>query len=396
MHTFPWSFLETNTIPNTSYYIPTHFTSKYFAAQNSTPNLRGRLAALTPPNQNMSSSEAGVTSLFQAIDADDSSLVEKVISDYGEDVVLAKTSNSSKTALMHACETHGNVDVVQLLLSSGAPWNDVDDDGHCAGEYAAQKYPQLASLLMDYGVEVELQLGQQMRAKGEYETDTSYLSEKLKYDDDDRLLDEQGDAVMMKWETPLMKLHARKICDVEHGKESDAVVLNVGFGLGIIDGFIQELKPKTHVIIEAHPDVYAHMKRTGWDDKENVIIKFGRWQDVIDDLAKEYAFTGAFFDTYGETYNEIREFHEHLPKLFQKSKDEGKRCVYSYFNGFCPDNVFFHMVYNKLIAKELKDMTGMLTTFEPVRVDKIDWKGVTGHGKYWEMETYFLPESTYA
>ena len=54
------------------------------------------------------------------------------------------------------------------------------------------------------------------------------------------------------------------------------------------------------------------------------------------------------------------------------------------------------MVYNKLIAKELKDMTGMLTTFEPVRVDKIDWKGVTGHGKYWEMETYFLPESTYA
>ena len=344
----------------------------------------------------MPSSEAGVTSLFQAIDADDSSLVEKVISDYGEDVVLAKTSNSSKTALMHACETHGNVDVVQLLLSSGAPWNDVDDDGHCAGEYAAQKYPQLASLLMDYGVEVELQLGQQMRAKGEYETDTSYLSEKLKYDDEDRLLDEQGDAVMMKWETPLMKLHARKICDVEHGKESDAVVLNVGFGLGIIDGFIQELKPKTHVIIEVHPDVYAHMKRTGWDDKENVIIKFGRWQDVIDDLAKEYAFTGAFFDTYGETYNEIREFHEHLPKLFQKSKDEGKRCVYSYFNGFCPDNVFFHMVYNKLIAKELKDMTGMLTTFEPVRVDKIDWKGVTGHGKYWEMETYFLPESTYA
>lgn len=64
----------------------------------------------------MPSSEAGVTSLFQAIDADDSSLVEKVISDYGEDVVLAKTSKS-KTALMHACETHGNVDVVQLLLS---------------------------------------------------------------------------------------------------------------------------------------------------------------------------------------------------------------------------------------------------------------------------------------
>jgi hypothetical protein len=41
-------------------------------------------------------------------------------------------------------------------------------------------------------------------------------------------------------------------------------------------------------------------------------------------------------------------------------------------------------------------LSGMLTTFEPVKVEKIDWEGVTGHGKYWEMETYFLPTCTYA
>ena len=343
-----------------------------------------------PPNEEEEYEE----DIFRAIDANDLALVQRIISEQGTDCVLKRISNS-KTTLMRACETHGNESIVELLLSSGAPWNDVDDDGHCAGEYAAEKYPHLASQLMDYGVEVELLLGDEIRTSGAYETDTSYLSEKLKYDANDRLLDAQGDAVMMKWETPLMKLHAEKICDVEHGKESQAVVLNVGFGLGIIDGFIQDLKPKTHVIIEAHPDVYAHMKRKGWDEKENVVVVFGRWQDVIDDLAKEYSFTGAFFDTYGETYNEIREFHVHLPKLFQKSKEEGKRCTYSYFNGFCPDNIFFHMVYNRLIAKELKDLSGMLTTFESVKVDKIDWEGVTGHGKYWEMETYFLPTSTY-
>ena len=342
-----------------------------------------------PPNE-----EEYEEDIFRAIDANDLALVQRIISEQGTDCVLKRISNS-KTTLMRACETHGNESIVEVLLSSGAPWNAVDDDGHCAGEYAAEKYPHLASQLMDYGVEVELLLGDEIRTSGAYETDTSYLSEKLKYDANDRLLDAQGDAVMMKWETPLMKLHAEKICDVEHGKESEAVVLNVGFGLGIIDGFIQDLKPKTHVIIEAHPDVYAHMKRKGWDEKENVVVVFGRWQDVIEDLAKEYSFTGAFFDTYGETYNEIREFHVHLPKLFQKSKDKGKRCTHSYFNGFCPDNIFFHMVYNRLIAKELKDLSGMSTTFESVKVDKIDWEGVTGHGKYWEMETYFLPTSTY-
>ena len=196
-----------------------------------------------PPNE-----EEYEEDIFRAIDANDLALVQRIISEQGTDCVLNRISNS-KTTLMRACETHGNESIVEVLLSSGAPWNAVDDDGHCAGEYAAEKYPHLASQLMDYGVEVELLLGDEIRTSGAYETDTSYLSEKLKYDANDRLLDAQGDAVMMKWETPLMKLHAEKICDVEHGKESEAVVLNVGFGLGIIDGFIQDLKPKTHVII---------------------------------------------------------------------------------------------------------------------------------------------------
>ena len=38
-------------------------------------------------------------------------------------------------------------------------------------------------------------------------------------------------------------------------------------------------------------------------------IVFGRWQDVIHDLG---FFDGIFFDTYGEFYENLKEFHEFL------------------------------------------------------------------------------------
>lgn len=39
---------------------------------------------------------------------------------------------------------------------------------------------------------------------------------------------------MMDWETPLMERHAAIIC------ASKGDVLNVGFGMGIVDAFIQQ------------------------------------------------------------------------------------------------------------------------------------------------------------
>jgi len=44
--------------------------------------------------------------------------------------------------------------------------------------------------------------------------------------------------------------------------------------MGIIDGYIQTHKPRSHTIIEAHPDVHAHMQRRGWETKKGV--KVGR------------------------------------------------------------------------------------------------------------------------
>jgi hypothetical protein len=40
-------------------------------------------------------------------------------------------------------------------------------------------------------------------------------------------------------------------------------VLNVGFGMGLVDTAIQKRKPKSHTIVEAHPGVYEKMLRDG-------------------------------------------------------------------------------------------------------------------------------------
>lgn len=40
-------------------------------------------------------------------------------------------------------------------------------------------------------------------------------------------------------------------------------MLNVGFGMGMIDTALQARRPATHTIIEAHPDVLQKMKDAG-------------------------------------------------------------------------------------------------------------------------------------
>ena len=101
--------------------------------------------------------------------------------------------------------------------------------------------------LLRHGVISEMLLGRaalnatkedkqkKMDAQG-FEDNHAYLRSKLKYGNnkvEGLLLDDKEDAVMMSWETKLMEEHARLIC---HNKGS---VLNVGHGMGIVDGKIQ-------------------------------------------------------------------------------------------------------------------------------------------------------------
>ena len=45
------------------------------------------------------------------------------------------------------------------------------------------------------------------------------------------------------------------------------------------------MQPRSHTIIEAHPDVYKYACSQGWDKKPGVRLVQGRWQDVIDEVS---------------------------------------------------------------------------------------------------------------
>ena len=82
-------------------------------------------------------------------------------------------------------------------------------------------------------------------------------------------------------------------------------ILNIGFGMGLVDNAIQrqlaEYKRKNpdakvaHTIVEAHPEVYERMMAEGWGEKEGVTIVFGRWQDKMTELGSFDGELASFF-----------------------------------------------------------------------------------------------------
>lgn len=281
------------------------------------------------------------------------------------------------TPLMHAA-TQGHADVVRCLLDAGAPWNAVDSAGKCAGDFAMEAGHQAAfDVLLDRGVQAELIFGvlEKNRPKTSF-ANKSYLEERVRFSED-KLLDEGSKGVMMAWERPLMEAHAKAVC------AAGGDILNVGFGMGLVDTAIQSYRPTSHTIVEAHPEVYARMVATGWSERPNVHIIFGQWQDILPMLGM---YDGIFFDTYGEHFEDLKEFHDHLPKLLKPGG------VYSFFNGLCGDNAFFHVVYCQLTSLLFAQM-GFSVQFIPLPVkdclDEKVWEGVSH--KYWQLDTYFLP-----
>ena len=104
--------------------------------------------------------------------------------------------------------------------------------------------------------------------------------------------DEFGNDVMMDWEHPMMKRHAELVC---HAGED---VLEVGFGMGISASYIQALKPRTHTIVECHPQVLPRLR--AWaKDKPSVRILEGEWFDRRADLG---TYDGIFYDTYADPH----------------------------------------------------------------------------------------------
>lgn len=310
---------------------------------------------------------------------------------------------SGESALMRAAGG-GRVDVVRQLLEGGAPWNALDRRGRCAGDHAmaAQSQP-CVDALVEAGVRAQLLFGL-LEESGDVEGATTddrsavqYLASKAAFDDaGETLLDAGGDAVMMEWERPLMNAHADLLLGKfphaasEPFRENDRLtVCNVGHGLGIVDGYIWAGggdRLAKHTIVEPHPDVLARMD--AWRAKSNVAVAASTWRAALDD-PNFGPFDGIFFDTYAETYADMRDFFRALPRLLKRGG------VFSYFNGVAPFNTFFHGVACQLIKTELESL-GFETDFVPLKVEQLDettWDGVKR--RYWQFDSYHLPVVTW-
>ncbi|KAF9924061.1 hypothetical protein BGZ65_008531 [Modicella reniformis] len=376
--------------------------------------------------------------LMEAVAKSQVDKVEQLLKDGANHSARAAHGRS----MLHFATMVKSLPIVKLLLSYGHPWNLVDDDYKSVGDYAKSfNHSEIYDYLLEEGVRSELLMSLMQRklqselleSEQEDEEDSkedddkkekekatdkeeeppvnqtekdfkgtkedkeesepaskkqkleesclvpnaAYLTQPLHYSEDgDRLLDAEKNGVMMGWELPLMIRHAEVICP-----EEGLRVLNVGFGLGLIDKELQKKSPSQHTIIEAHPDVYAHMIKEGWDKKPGVKILFGRWQDVLDQLE---VYDGIFFDTFGEYYEDLRSFHEIVPNHLEEGG------VYSYFNGLGATNEFFHDVYNKISELELSEM-GFTVEYEEMDIGlkEEEWNGVKR--AYWTLNKYFLP-----
>lgn len=220
----------------------------------------------------------------------------------------------------------------------------------------------------------------------------AYLASDLAYTDHALVTKDKSDGVMMDWETPIMKRSAEVLTIDSDGDNSGPVVLNVGFGMGIIDGFIQDLKPKAHYICEAHPDVLKKMKADGWYEKPGVHVLEGRWQDSLAKLLNEgkVYFDGMYYDTFSEHYTDLVEFFDSVVGLL---KPHG---VFSFFNGLGADRQICYDVYCDVLEIDLTDY-GLEVKFEdfPIATDVVDadksavWQGI--RKQYWAINVYKFP-----
>ena len=334
---------------------------------------------------------------------------------------------------------------VRFLLEEGAIWNDLDQNDETPGCLARRlKLPELYEAMVDAGVRAELLLNrldeyEPLEEEDEDEDDeeqeggdaqqeenkdeeaegtddqvpqlvetipvseaqlaeitetataadpevnnTRYLNSNLTFQNE-RLLDQDQNGVMMAWETDIMARSAKKLLPT-----TGLRVLNVGHGMGIVDGFFQEQSPSSHHIIEAHPEVVAEMKRKGWHEKPGVQIHEGRWQDILPGLVGQgEMFDAIYYDTFAESYSDFREFF--TEQVIGLLEQEGR---WGYFNGMGADRQISYDVYQKVVEMDLFE-AGFDVEWEEIAVPKLEgeWTGV--RRPYWVVENYRLPLCKY-
>lgn len=119
---------------------------------------------------------------------------------------------------------------------------------------------------------------------------------------DEHTLTIEGHPVMEDWEDGYMQELAR-IAGSEGGR-----VLEVGFGMGISAGYLQQEAIREHVILEANHEVFERLEEFARSAQTPVVALEGFWEDLTGGLASK-SFDGILFDTYPLTPEDIHANH---------------------------------------------------------------------------------------
>lgn len=385
-----------------------------------------------PGNASVQDPETGYTPLHSAISACGPAKLES-----GHDV--GKEEEREEVDMEKAKE------VVKELFLSGAIWNDLDANNETPGCMAWRLgRKELYELCVEAGVRAEMLLGllggyepladedsedeeieeqlngaetqgsntagtaAQNGTNGHTDVDMEgdaekkdvnsedYLKSNLTFEDD-KLLDADANGVMMAWETDIMR---RTVDLLLPENQPEKRILNIGFGMGIVDRMFRNTKPLSHHIIEAHPAVIAKLEGEGsdfgkaWEESApeggKYVVHKGKWQDVVPKLLEEgEVFDVIYFDTFGEDYSQLKLFFtEYVVGLLDP---EGK---FGFFNGLGADRRVCYDVYCRVVELDLCD-AGMDVEWTDVPVEGLgnegegEWKGV--RRRYWTLDKYRLP-----
>ncbi|KAF2495290.1 arginine N-methyltransferase 2 [Lophium mytilinum] len=401
------------------------------AAHHDIPALRD---LLRNTSANVQDVETGFTTLHAAIAACEPDEESETKPTNGE-TNGHEPSEERKNELDAAART------VKFLFQNGAIWNDLDSNNETPGCVARRLgLSEIYEIVVDAGVRAELLLARldqyqilgdqgdsddddeeedmemvevedategnkevesaedvvEVEAQTNEEdvstTNPSYLASQLTFTET-RILDGSANGVMMAWETTLMQRSAELLLP-----SSGLRVLNIGHGMGIIDGIFQSLNPSAHHIVEAHPDVLRRMKEEGWFEKPGVVVHEGRWQDVVPGLVeKGETFDAIYFDTFAEEYTALKEFFtEHVIGLLAPKEGSGEGGRFGFFNGMGADRQVCYDVYHKIVEMELFE-AGFDVEWEEIAVPDLqesgEWEGVKR--SYWALDKYRLPTCTF-
>ena len=156
------------------------------------------------------------------------------------------------------------------------------------------------------------------------------------------------------------------------------VVLELGFGLGISAGAIQQYPIEKHIIVEANKDVFGRLEAFAAKAEHPVTPLFGLWEEIMPTLAEE-SIDGILFDIYITSFEDADQFtYAHFPFLEHAYRVLRKGGIFTYFSSEIDE-------YSPIHLKALQD-----TGFSSIE-KKICPMSPPADCLYWKSDTIVAP-----